>query len=382
MKSPFAAVALLGTLAASFAMGRGELFAQVPGAARPGAPSSPFGQAVGEAAADRTIPSGANVPELTPASDLKAPQLDLPPEEAVENYLLTKDIGPFMVLARVFRGPDAQRLALVLAQELRDDFGLPAYILRKKEFPGGSLIRGTLPTAPSEVMKHDVKLPEKIRTIDEAAVLVGNEKTQAAQEKLWRDVKKLQPKCLEKMSSPFPWRRGLATATRTTNPYVPAQNLYPRTQDKLVMQMNMGHRSIANCPAPFSLQVAEFSGRSTYDFNNPAAPGHILPNLRESPLITAHNDAERMAERLAKAPEIQRLGLPVYVFHDRTTSKVFVGTFNSPQDPAARPVRDELVRAAYALSNKKERGRGATDTMIVPALALTDVNQLKSKVTH
>src|SRR5262249_20083862 len=155
-------------------------------------------------------------------------------------YLLTKQAGPFMVLARVFRGPDAERFAIALAKELRNDFGLPAYIFRKKEFPGGSMIRGTPPQAPSETMKPDIKLPEKIRTVDEAAVLVGNEKPWAAEEKLWRDVKKIQPKCLEHIPCPFPWRRGLATAIRTTNPYVPAQNLYPRTPDKLVMQMNTG----------------------------------------------------------------------------------------------------------------------------------------------
>jgi hypothetical protein len=307
--------------------------------------------------------------------------MDLP-DEPVEPYLLTKEAGPFMVLARVFRGPDAERMAIALVKELRAEYGLPAYIFRKKEFPGGSMIRGTPPTAPSETMAPDVKLPEKIRTIDEAAVLVGNEKTMASQEKLWRDVKKMQPKCIENMSSPFPWRKGLATAIRTTNPYIPAQMLYPRTQDKLVMQMNTGLRSIVNCPGQFSLQVAEFSGRSTYQFNSTAPPAHSIFTLKDSPLRTAHDDAERMAEKLAKAPEIQNLGLPVYVFHDKTTSKVFIGAFKSPQDPAAASVRDHLVRNAYVLSNKKERGKGATDTMIVPALALTDLNDIKSKIRH
>jgi hypothetical protein len=172
----------------------------------------------------------------------------------------------------------------------------------------------------------------------------------------------------------------LATAIRTTNPYVPAQNLYPQTQDKLVMTMNTGLRSIVHCPGQFSLQVAEFSGRSTYIFSPTAPPAHSIFNIKESPLRTAHEDAEKMAEKLAKSPEFQKLGLPVYVFHDKTTSKVFVGAFNSPQDPAAGAVRDELVRSAYVLSNKKERGRGATDTMIVPALALTDLNVIKSKL--
>ena len=181
MKSPFATWALLGTLGAGVALSQPQAHAQAPATGQPGAPRSPFGQAVGDAAGDRTVPVGRNVPEPTPAADLKAPTMDLP-DEPVEPYLLTKEAGPFMVLARVFRGPQSQQMAIALAKELRTDYGLPAYIFRRKEYPGGSMVRGTPPQAPSETMTTDVKLPEKIRTIDEAAVLVGDEKTQASQE--------------------------------------------------------------------------------------------------------------------------------------------------------------------------------------------------------
>ena len=68
-------------------------------------------------------------------------------------------------------------------------------------------------------------------------------------------------------------------------------------------------------------------------------PGGVIPNLRESPLRTAHDDAERMADKLAKDAEFQRLGQPVYVLHDRTSSRVYIGSFDSPQDPKAGEVR-------------------------------------------
>ena len=61
----------------------------------------------------------------------------------------------------------------------------------------------------------------------------------------------------------------------------------------------------------------------------------MFPDLKESPLRTAADDAERMADKLAKDAEFQRLGQPVYVLHDRTSSRVFVGSFDSPQDPRA-----------------------------------------------
>ena len=50
-----------------------------------------------------------------------------------------------MVLARVFRGADAERMALALVKELRNEYHLPAYILRTKDYPGKSLMRALLP---------------------------------------------------------------------------------------------------------------------------------------------------------------------------------------------------------------------------------------------
>ena len=374
MKSLLAALAFTGALAASPAGAQTQPQASSFGGVQT---NSPYGALTPAPAGSEVMKSGARTPDLTPASDLKAPTIDLP-HEPIEPYLLSKENGPFMVLARVFRGVDAERMALALVKELRNEYKLPAYILRTKDFPGRSLMRGTPPTVPSNVMKPDIKMPEKVRTFDEAAVLIGNEKTLKDQEKLWREVKKIKPECLKKMSSPFLWRDGLSMAYRTTNPYVPAQNLYPRTRDRLVVQMNSGLRSIVNCPGRYSLQVAEFSGRSTFA----PQPGAIMPNLKESPLRTAHDDAEKMADKLARDAEFQRLGQPVYVLHDRSASRVYVGSFDSEQDPRAAQVRERLMVMAIPLQDKSRRGRNALDTTIVPALALTDLNVMKTKVRN
>jgi hypothetical protein len=374
MKSPLAALALCSALAASPAWAQTQPQAPSFGGVQP---KSPYGDLAPTPAADRMMRSGGSTPALTPASDLKAPTIALP-HEPIEPYLLSKENGPFMVLARVFRGVDAEQMALALVKELRTEYHLPAYILRTKDYPGRSLMRGTPPTVPSNVMKPDIKMPEKIRTFDEAAVLVGDEKTTAGSEKLWRQVKKIKPKCVDAMSTPFPWRTGLSTAIRTTNPFVPAQNLFPRTKDRLVVQMNSGLRSIVNCPGRFSLQVAEFSGRTSFA----SQPGSLIPNLKESPLRTAHDDAEKMADKLAKDAEFQRMGQPVYVLHDRSSSRVYIGSFDSEQDPRAAAVRERLMMMAIPLQDKSRRGRNALDTTIVPALALTDLAVMKTKVQN
>ena len=352
-------------------------------------PSSPTGGTVSAPLDNKVVKAGTRAPDLTPASDLRPPNMDLP-NEPLEPYLLSKENGPFMVLARVFRGVDAERMALALVKELRSQYNLPAYVLRTKDFPGKSLMRGTPPTVPSNVMTPNIKMPEKVRTFDEAAVLIGNEKTLADQKKLWHQVRKIKPECLQKMATPFHWRDGLGQSYRTTNPYVPAQNLFPGHKDTLMVQMNSGLRSIVNCPGRYSLQIAEFSGRSTYQLSPLQQANSVFPDLKASPLRTAQDDAERMADKLAKDAEFQRLGQPVYVLHDRTSSRVFVGSFDSPRDPRAGDLRERLVQMAYPLADKSRdktrspqaRGKNALDTMIVPALALTDVSDIKTKVRN
>jgi hypothetical protein len=370
MKSPFATLALLGSLAG------GTAWAQT--APRAAAPEQLPAAELNEGA---VAPSAINaptvnaVPEPTPVDELKAPTIALP-DDPIEPYLLTKNDGPFMVNAKVFRGPDCQKMALALVKELRQEYHLPAYIFRIKDLPGRHLVRGIPPQADPSVVQASVKMPEKVRTYDEASVLVGDAKTMKDCEKLQHMVKKIKPRCLDGMSSIYPWREGLSKATRTTNPYVAAQDLFPRKQDDLVPKMNTGAHSIANCPGRYVLQIAEFSGRTSFDEKDENFRG--LLKLRESPLRTAHDDAERLAAALSKDREFQQLGQPVYTFHDRTSSRVYIGSFQSDRDPTAARVREAVVKMAVPLMDKKRSG-GAIDTMIAPATMLTDLEPVKAQ---
>ena len=65
--------------------------------------------------------------------------------------------------------------------------------------------------------------------------------------------------------------------------------------------------------------------------------------------MTAADDAEKLADALAKDPEVQRTGFQPYVYHDRTSSKVMIGAFQSPQDPKAPQLRDSLLKLAVPL---------------------------------
>jgi len=380
MKSPIAALALLGLLTSSSLAQTGTR-----GSQRDGVNSTSALEEVSQTEnrteqADsnsdpKVFPSASILPAPTPYDELKPPSVSLP-DEPIEPYLLSKEHGPFMVLARTFRGPDSDKLALALVKELREKYQLPAYILRSKDWPGRSNIRGIPPTADPQVVQANVSIPEKYRTYDEAAVLVGNEKTLKGSELLLHKVKKIKPECLNEIPTLFKWREGLKHAIRTTNPYVPAQELYPRKPDKLIVQMNASDRSIAHCPGRYSLQIAEFSGRSTFNPNDERFQG--TASLRKSPLATAAEDAERLADKLSKDPEFRRLGQPVYVYHDRTSSRVFVGSFQQEKDPAAVAVRDSLLKMAVSLMDRQTKGRNALDTMIVPAGMLTELAPIKA----
>ena len=101
------------------------------------------------------------------------------------------------------------------------------------------------------------------------------------------------------------------------------------------------------------------------------------PASRRAPWRRPRTTPSRLAAKLAKDPEIQRLGQPIYVYHDRRASRVFIGSFNAEKDPAAVEVRDSLVKLAVPLMDQK-RPTGHIDQMIVPAGMLTDLNDIKA----
>lgn len=358
-----------------------------PTTSAPAGPGSPIfggGSKLG-AAGTNTAANATNAPRdnmvvpanrALPEPDLNAlnatPGIALP-DAPIEPFLLTKDAGPFMVMAHTFRGPNAAKYAQILAMELRDRFNLPAYVLLGKEFPGKSNLANIPPTAPEFVRQGQVAAPENARMTDEAAVLVGNEKSLDDSEALLKKVKKLKPDCLDKIPQVWNFRKGkgLSKAMLTTNPYVPAEQLYQRKPDVLLMQMNEGPHSVFRCPGNYSLQIAEFTGRSAFVTSDKKFLGF---SGKGTPLKDAADNAEKLAAALAKDKEVQQTGYQPYVYHDRFSSKVMIGSFSAPTDPNAVKLRNHLIKIATDLNN-----RGTTETMIVPATQLTNVSQLKPR---
>jgi hypothetical protein len=339
------------------------------------------------------------LPEPIAMDEIDGPKITLP-TEPIEPYLLTKNNGPFMVLAHTFRGPQAARYAQALAIELRTKHQLPAYVFSLRIQPGHSNIRNVPPTAPREIQSDEsVTPPERFRVYDEAAVLVGDCKTIDDSEKLLYKVKHTHSDVLDGLPSIFSWRKGkgLSRAMLTTNPLVPTQQLYSaqgdshnlvvkpgqavdpsvliagfekvqKPADPLLKRMNAGPNSVYHCPGPYTLQVAEFMGKTTLDPNDPIKRNDNL--LKSGKLATAADDAETLAASLAKCKTLDKRYKP-YVFHDRYSSKVFLGAFQSANDPSLH----ELLKTIAMRNGISDEllNRKFTELPLVPASELTPV---------
>jgi hypothetical protein len=112
---------------------------------------------------------------------------------------VTKESGPFMVLARIFRGVDAEKHARELATELRQEHKLSVYLFR--EIQGDARANGI-------------------------AVLVGDAKTIQDSEAILEQVKAINPRCLA--VRPMVWQRSLVYARRTTNPLLQKSELFKK----------------------------------------------------------------------------------------------------------------------------------------------------------
>lgn len=333
--------------------------------------------------------TGQEVPAPASMDELAQPTITLP-TEPIEPYLLQRNNGPFMVLAYTFRGPDAARYAQALVMELRGKHRLPAYVWYLRIQPGHSNIRNVPPTAAMDVQGAEkVQGVETYRSYDEAAVLVGDCKTIDESEDLLHKVKKVRSEVVDGLPSIWTWRKGkgLSRATLTTNPMAPNQALYTaqgrvaagavpgappaavlasgasvdpsvltasfnpiRKPDPLIKQMNSGPRSAFTCPGPYTLQVAEFLGRTSIDPLDQRLNNDTL--LKQGPLAAAADDAERLAESLTKCKTLDRRYVP-YVFHDRTSSRVYLGSFSGPSDPGLRELADKMNAVSTELLERK-----------------------------
>ena len=277
-----------------------------------------------------------------------------------KDYRLKEEQGPWIIMACSFSGPTGEKQAHELALELRQRYRMEAYVYHKDfnlEDPNSNA--QSLVASPHRHVYHQItENPNDYSDgeIKETAVVVGNFTAidDADAQRTLAKLKAADPDCLnpkrakEETRSLAWWRKiqaeaealapkdiegrklngPLSRAFITRNPLLPDEYFVPKTGlDELVVKMNKNVKfSLLDCPGKYSVQVAHFTGEVILNQGEIKA---IESGSRPGPESTKQGLAQA-AENAHELTEALRLkGWEAYEFHDRNSSIVTVGSFDS-----------------------------------------------------
>ena len=142
-------------------------------------------------------------------------------------------------------------------------------------------------------------------------------------------------------------RKGpLGHAFVTRNPLLPQEMFAPSGIDRTIVSMNRGIKySLLDCPGKYTVRIATFRGRVVIDQKEIR---DIEQNDRT--MKSKLDDAAEQANRLVHLLRKQRV--EAYQYHDRHSSYVTVGHFNSLGRPADGIDATEIDPKIYAVMKK------------------------------
>jgi len=259
-----------------------------------------------------------------------------------KDYDLTPDNGPWMIMASTFSATEAGRQqARDLVLELRKQYKLPAYVHEMSFDFGDTQARGV--DRFGEPVQGSYRRGSEG---SEIAVLVGDYRAvdDPKAQKVLKKLKYSQPKSLSfeggetsqslaalryiqrSVLAPGSEKKKMGPMSRafvTTNPLLPKEYFSPKGVDNLVVKMNKNIKhGLLKCPGRYTVKVATFHGNAVYN------QGEIQDiTSGKKGMKSALDIAADKAHRLAKALRIK--GYEAYEYHDRHSSIVTVGSFNS-----------------------------------------------------
>ncbi|MEO2045559.1 MAG: hypothetical protein ABGX16_03175 [Pirellulales bacterium] len=266
------------------------------------------------------------------------------------NYNLTKQHGPWLIMAASFSGQEGQTQALDLVLEMRRRYSIPAYYYRMA-FKQDDLNPGRGIDQYGGTIKRRF---QRGRQVVEHAVLIGEFPTidDPEGQKLLTRVKTLEPNSLESTAEDGT-SQSLSTVRRyhdqlkkqlgyssnhgsmghaffTRNPMLPREYFVPQGVDQDVAKWNKGlEYSLLKCPGKFSMKVATFRGRSTIkQVSDNDTKKKVRKAADDDPLVIAARKAHLLTIALREK------GWEAYEFHDRHESYVTVGSFEEGRQVA------------------------------------------------
>jgi len=271
-----------------------------------------------------------------------------------KHYGLTKRHGPWMIMVASFnKPPENERIegmspkqaAEELVYELRRK-GIPAYTFEQEE------VDATVKTLNRRTQEE--RAGKTRNWAGGICVLAGNYPTSndPVAQKTLKYIKKFQPRFLQDIAAEgesvpgeiirrsqtggvFRMSRShpgpLSGAFMTTNPLLSEEDLALRKRDPLILRLNTGSEySLLQNKGRYTVVVATFQGKS--EITNNVSEKKIQPI--SSTLSEAADRAWELctALRSAKSYGYGR-DFEAWVFHDRYSSIVTVGSFQSKDDP-------------------------------------------------
>jgi hypothetical protein len=270
-------------------------------------------------------------------------------------YALAESNGPWMIMCTTFHGEDAEQKAHKLVLELRSQYKLSAF-MHKQSYDykqRGLQGIGLNPDGTPKSMTY-----ARQEKFDEIAVLVGDFRSVDDPEgrKTLKMLKSAEPECMkvakksEAAGNSFDDLRhkaeqvmggGLAKGPGplgmsflTTNPLLPKDYYAPQGIDKFVVDLNKGvEHDLLSCKGRYSVKIATYTGKVTIDqlkIHDIERGGHDWFHSdanKEDPLHVAGQKAHALAE------ELRKQGVEAYEFHDRYSSIVTVGSYDSVGTP-------------------------------------------------
>ncbi len=270
------------------------------------------------------------------ATTVQAAGLDFLISKRVEadpkkEYPLSVSDGPWLIVVHSFSGENARENANALVLELRKKYKLNAYVYDKLfEFRVEEGMRAT----ERQFRKKDKYIKTAAK---EYAVLVGNFQSieEPAYQKALQTIKRSQPDCLKGAAGMQIQQVGLkpglgplGLAFGTTNPLLPPDYFNQKgVVDAFVEKLNSDSpHSLLTCPALYTVRVATFKGN--VEIRKYSSEDIVLSKSEEEKFNKSNlATAGATASLLCKALRLK--GYEAYEFHDRYSSIVTVGGFNT-----------------------------------------------------
>jgi len=268
-------------------------------------------------------------------------QMEADPEA---EYTLSKERGPWLILAATFSGPEAKEQAHELLLELRREFGMAAYYygmtfqMDEKDLgrgvdPYGGRIRRRYQRG-NEVREHAVlvgdftsiddphagKTLRRIKHLVPSALATDNGESTSQSLSKVRNFHSL----LRSKSGESDRKGPMRQAFLTRNPLLPKEYFVPQGVEPMIAKMNQGLEfSLMKCPGKYSVRVATFKGRTSLKATEEELSSKKTRKAsKNNALVVAAKNAHLLTIALREK------GWEAYEFHDRYESYVAIGSFD------------------------------------------------------